>query len=166
MCQICKIHNIYLYITFLTEGMSVKLISYCDAQSFNRFFICCNRDCTTGISYIYIYIYFVQKIRYICAYTHTEREAFYYNETYKDFVHFNRDLFIGTFVNCYKWQIWWTFVKKISGKTELYIQAKLKEITVSLWMTVRFSNVQLLFHISSHTLTIYQLIQSLYTLKI
>lgn len=35
------------------------------------------------------------------AYMHMEREAFYYNETYEDFVHFSRDLF-GTFVNCYK----------------------------------------------------------------
>lgn len=57
IATMCKNHTIYFYITFLTEGMNVKLISYCDAKSSNHFSICCNRDCATGI----FYILFVQK---------------------------------------------------------------------------------------------------------
>lgn len=86
----CKNHTIYLYITFLTEGMNVKLIPYCDAKSSNHFSICCNRDCATDIFYTHTLCTEKNKLM--------KREAFYYNEIYEDF---SRDLF-GTFVNCYK----------------------------------------------------------------
>jgi len=107
----CKNHTIYLYITFLTEGMNVKLISYCDAKSSNHFFICCNRDCATGIFYTHT---LTEKNKLM------EREAFYYNEIYEDFVHFSKETYLVHLLivinNEYD-----KFVKNISDKT--YVQS-------------------------------------------